>query len=86
MSTTTNESLEDFHNRLDGSAITTYVLVMLFVPLKLWCRMRSGGWRNLGLDDALTVLALLVANAFFYVCMFGMRTSCDPPDNLRQHL
>ncbi|KAF2649985.1 hypothetical protein K491DRAFT_721173 [Lophiostoma macrostomum CBS 122681] len=69
------ESLADFHARLDGATISTYVLVMCFVPLKLWCRIRSGGGRNLGMDDVLTVIALLVANAFFYVCVLGMRKS-----------
>jgi hypothetical protein len=65
------ESLQAFRKRLDGAAISTYALIMLFVPLKLWCRKRAGGWANLGLDDALTVLSLLVANGFFWVCLIG---------------
>ncbi|KAM0816202.1 putative Integral membrane protein [Seiridium cardinale] len=66
------EDLEYFRARLNGAAISTYVLVMLVVPLKLWCRASSGGWRNLGLDDYLSVLALGCANVFFYICMYGM--------------
>ncbi|KAF2848189.1 hypothetical protein T440DRAFT_500551 [Plenodomus tracheiphilus IPT5] len=46
---------------------------MILVPLKLWCRRRAGGWSNIGLDNYLTILSLLVANAFFWTCMIGMR-------------
>lgn len=60
--------------RLDGVAYTTYVLMTLFVPLKLWCRRRAGGWANIGLDDYMTVVALLVANGFFWTCMIGEST------------
>ncbi|OAL53653.1 hypothetical protein IQ07DRAFT_677114 [Pyrenochaeta sp. DS3sAY3a] len=67
------ESLEAFRRRLDGVAISTYVLVMILVPLKLWCRKRSGGWRNLGLDDLISVIALCFANAFIWICLIGMR-------------
>lgn len=66
------ESLQVFRKRLDGAAISTYVLIMTLVPLKLWCRKRAGGWTNLGLDDALSVLSLLIANGFFWVCLIGM--------------
>ncbi|KAF2794214.1 hypothetical protein K505DRAFT_337152 [Melanomma pulvis-pyrius CBS 109.77] len=69
------ESLESFHHRLDGAAISTYVLIMILVPLKLWCRKRAGGWRNLGLDDAISVVSLLSANGFFWICIIGMRKS-----------
>jgi hypothetical protein len=65
------ESLEVFQRRLDGAAISTYVLVMILVPLKLWCRQKAGGWRNLGLDDAITVISLMSASAFFWLCMIG---------------
>lgn len=68
------ESLESFQRRLDGAAISTYVLVMILVPLKLWCRQKAGGWRNLGLDDAITVVSLLSANCFFWLCIIG--TQC----------
>jgi hypothetical protein len=66
------ESLQDFRARLDGAAISTYILIMLLVPLKLWCRKRAGGWKNIGLDDAITVLALFIANGFLWVCLIGM--------------
>lgn len=65
------ESLEHYRRRLDGAAISTYVMVMILVPLKLWCRKRSGGWRNLGLDDFITVVSLLFASAFFWLCLIG---------------
>jgi len=44
---------------------------MLLVPLKLYCRKRSGGWSNIRLDDYMSVVALLFANGFFYVCIIG---------------
>jgi hypothetical protein len=53
------------------SVTSTYVLIMTLVPLKLWCRKRVGGWGNLGLDDLLTAVSLLLANSFFYVCVIG---------------
>lgn len=69
-----DESLAAYRMRLDGVAYTTYALMTLFVPLKLWCRRRAGGgsWANIGLDDYLTVSALLIANGFFWVCLVGM--------------
>jgi hypothetical protein len=60
-----------YRMRLDGVAYTTYALMTLFVPLKLWCRRRAGGWANIGLDDYMTVLALFIANGFFWSCMAG---------------
>ncbi|KAI4595387.1 hypothetical protein KJ359_007062 [Pestalotiopsis sp. 9143b] len=66
------ESLEEFRARLNGAATSTYVLVMLVVPLKLWCRVTVAGWKGFGLDDYLCVLALACANVFFYICMCGM--------------
>lgn len=60
--------------RIDGVAYATYALMTIFVPLKLWCRRRAGGgsWANIGLDDYLTVTALLLANGFMWTCMIGM--------------
>ena len=37
---------EDYRRRLDGVAYTTYVLVMLLVPLKIFCRKKAGGWKR----------------------------------------
>lgn len=65
------ESLQAFRARLDGACISTYVLIMILVPLKLWCRKRAGGWANLGIDDLLSVVSLLIANGFFWVCLIG---------------
>lgn len=65
------ETLEEFRARLNGAATSTYILVMLVVPLKLWCRVTVAGWKGFGLDDYLCVLALACANVFFYICMCG---------------
>ncbi|PVH94267.1 hypothetical protein DM02DRAFT_197254 [Periconia macrospinosa] len=70
-----DESVEAFRRRLDGVAYATYFIVMLVVPLKVWCRKKAGGWGNVGLDDWATLIALGVANAFFYVCIIDMRKS-----------
>ncbi|KAF4980973.1 hypothetical protein FZEAL_3130 [Fusarium zealandicum] len=67
------ESLENYRARLDGAAIATYVMAMLIVPLKLWCRKQSGGVARLGLDDALSVVTLVFANVFFFFTMLGLR-------------
>ncbi|KAF7541823.1 hypothetical protein G7054_g180 [Neopestalotiopsis clavispora] len=59
------EDLVQFRARLNGAAISTYILVMLIVPLKLWCRAAVSGWKGLGLDDYLCVLALACAKRLF---------------------
>ncbi|RYN42020.1 hypothetical protein AA0112_g1920 [Alternaria arborescens] len=69
------ESLQSYRRRLDGVAISTYILIMLLVPLKVYCRKRHGGWRNVQMDDYMSMVALAVANGFFYVCIIGMRES-----------
>lgn len=63
-------SAAEVRGNLDGSAISTYILYMLLVPLKFWCRHQSGH-KNLGLDDVLIGLGLIAANAFFYTTMIG---------------
>lgn len=67
-------SFESIRASLDGSAISTYVLAMVILPIKLWCRLQ-GGKRNLGLDDALIIAAAVVQNGFFYNTMIGMAKS-----------
>ncbi|UPK96631.1 hypothetical protein LCI18_007566 [Fusarium solani-melongenae] len=67
------ESLDSYRARLDGAAIATYVMVMLIVPLKIWCRKKTGGLARLGLDDTLSVVTLVFANVFFYITMIGLR-------------
>jgi hypothetical protein len=69
------ESLVAFRQRLDGIAIFTYILIMVLVPLKIWCRYRNRGWRNVQWDDYMSIVALALANGFFYVCVIGMRES-----------
>lgn len=63
------EGLHNFRVRLLGSALSTYVAVMLVVPLKLYCRARQGGLANLKSDDALTISALLFANCFTWLSL-----------------
>jgi hypothetical protein len=60
---------------LDGAAISTYAAVMLIVPLRMWCRTNKAGWAGLGWDDALTFVALIFDNAFFYNVMIGTERS-----------
>jgi len=60
-----------YRHRLDGVAISTYVLIMLLVPLKIFCRQRHGGWHNVRMDDYMSMFALACANGFFYVCIIG---------------
>lgn len=55
---------------LDGSSISTYILCMLIVPLKFWCRWQAGH-QNLGLDDILIAIGVVVANSFFYLTVIG---------------
>jgi hypothetical protein len=59
-------------------AYSTYILIMLLVPLKIYCRKRSGGWRNVRLDDYMTIVALAMANGFFYTCIIGMSITILP--------
>lgn len=61
---------------LYGAGLSTYPLMMIAVPLKLWGRILKGGLAGLGWDDALCVLALVLDNAFFYSCMIGTELSC----------
>ena len=65
-------TVEFVRQNLDGSMISTYVLVMLIVPLKIACRVTNGnGMSNLGWDDAFAVVSLIIANGFFYSTLFG---------------
>jgi hypothetical protein len=68
---TEEESLGSFRVRLLGAAVSTYAIIMMLVPLKLWCRVRSGGWANLGWDDGFSVFGLMFANAFNLTCLIG---------------
>lgn len=67
-----DESLESFRSRLLGASISTYAVIMVLVPLKLYCRVRAGGWGNLKWDDALTVATLILANCFTWFSLTGM--------------
>lgn len=68
MSTPT--SFEAIRRSLDGAAISTYILSMIILPVKYWCRLQNGK-RNLGLDDALILVAAIMSNGFFYDAMIG---------------
>jgi len=67
-------SAAEVRGNLDGSAISTYILYMLIVPLKFWCRHQAGH-KTLGVDDVLIGLGVIVANAFFYTTMLGLSSS-----------
>ncbi|KAH9869189.1 hypothetical protein IAQ61_006394 [Plenodomus lingam] len=71
--TNPEETVDAYILRLDSVGSFTYALVMIIVPLKLWCRRRAGGWANIGLDDYLSIASLFFANGFFWVSMMGMR-------------
>lgn len=47
-------------------------MIMVLVPLRIWCRYRHRGWRNVQWDDYMALGALAIANGFFYVCIIGM--------------
>lgn len=63
-------SFEGIRRSLDGAAISTYIISMVILPVKFWCRLQNGK-RNLGLDDALILVAAVMSNAFFYDTMIG---------------
>lgn len=65
------ESQEAYRGRLYGSAISTYIVCMLVVPLKLWCRITKGGIAQLGADDLLCVVTLVLVNAFLFNGILG---------------
>jgi len=65
------ETYEQFRARFDGALITTYTVAMLLVPLKIWCRKRTGGWSNMGLDELFTLIATLCVSAVFWIIMAG---------------
>lgn len=70
---TSEESAAAFRMRLLGSAISTYTVCLLVVPLKLWCRSgrNNGGAMRWGWDDAGSFLALIFASVFFFVGIVG---------------
>jgi hypothetical protein len=72
MELTSGTSIDSFRPRFDGAAISTYVLAMLSVPVKLWCRSRVSGMQSLGWDDFLCVITLIFSNGWFWVTMIGM--------------
>lgn len=63
-------SFEAIRRSLDGAAISTYILSMVILPAKYWCRLQNGR-RNLGLDDALILVAAIMSNGFFFDAMIG---------------
>jgi hypothetical protein len=70
-STQGEETYEQFRARLDGALITTYTVAMILVPLKIWCRKRTGGWSNMGMDELFTLIATLCVSGVFWVIMAG---------------
>jgi hypothetical protein len=74
------ESYDAFRARLDGAAISTFILATLAVPAKLWCRTRVGGWSNIGMDDWLSIATLFWMNVFFWITMIGKAIPPFQPD------
>ncbi|CAH0027323.1 unnamed protein product [Clonostachys rhizophaga] len=67
------ESYEAFRVRFDGAAISTYALLMIVVPMKIWCRTQVSGWKSIGWDDWLSVATLAFVNVWFWDNMIGVR-------------
>lgn len=73
VATVSDETYEQFRARFDGALITTYAVAMILVPLKIWCRKRTGGWSNMGLDEIFTVTATLCVSGVFWIIMSAVR-------------
>jgi ABC-type enterochelin transport system permease subunit len=74
--TSAEETYEQFRARFDAALITTYAVAMTVVPLKIWCRKRTGGWSNMGLDELFTLMATIFVTAIFSVIMSGESFAC----------
>lgn len=79
------ESIHTFRARLLGSAISTYAVCVLVVPLKIWCRMANGGAIRLGWDDAMCIVAWVFASVFFFLGMLGESSTLIPKRHLTDH-
>lgn len=66
-----NETFAEFRARFDGAIITTYVVAMILVPLKIWCRKKAGGLGNMGFDEISTLLAAGFVTSVFAVIYTG---------------
>ncbi|GAB1734328.1 hypothetical protein NU195Hw_g9169t1 [Hortaea werneckii] len=69
----TLHGFEVIRANLDGCAFSTYPLIVLCVPLRIWCRVNRVGRKGIGWDDILCIVALLLHSAFFFTCMIGLR-------------
>ncbi|KAF9737394.1 hypothetical protein PMIN06_001201 [Paraphaeosphaeria minitans] len=67
------ETYEEFRSRLDGAIITTYIFAMLVVPLKIWCRKRTGGWSIMGADEIFTLCGAAFVTGTFAVIYSAVR-------------
>ena len=67
----TLHGFEVIRANLDGCAFSTYPLIVLCVPLRIWCRVNRVGRKGIGWDDILCIIALLFHSAFFFTCMIG---------------
>ncbi|KAF2676292.1 hypothetical protein K458DRAFT_351886 [Lentithecium fluviatile CBS 122367] len=67
------ETYLEFRARFDGAIITTYAVAMVVVPLKVWCRKRTGGWQNMGWDELFTLIATLSVSGVFWIVMTNVR-------------
>ncbi|KAK7188961.1 hypothetical protein DPSP01_013239 [Paraphaeosphaeria sporulosa] len=68
-----DETYEAFRSRFDGAIITTYVVAMLVVPLKIWCRKRAGGWSIMGADEIFTLCGAAFVTGTFAVIYSAVR-------------
>ena len=73
------EAQSHFIPRFYGAAISTYVVALLSVPAKVWCRTRINGWSAFGWDDGLAIASLVFVSAFFWLAMFGTQNGVAPP-------
>ena len=65
-------NFDAYRRSFDGAAISTYVLMMLTVPAKIWCRKQASSNGRVALDDILSIVSLVFANVFFYLAMIGI--------------
>lgn len=66
-----DETYEAFRARFDGAIITTYVVAMCLVPLKIWCRKSAGGWAIMGADEIFTLCGAAFVTGVFAVIYSG---------------
>lgn len=64
--------LDAFRACLDGVAISTYILAMMVVPAKIWCRVKTSSMSKVGWEEAFSAITLVWVNAVFWILMLRM--------------